>query len=91
MRVTIEEPGVKTDEAHQFPDHLSLIGRRSGLLNDQRFTDDIKHRHPRIQGALRILEHHLDLAAKRHDLIIRNAQEVDFPAAIVECDGPGIG
>jgi hypothetical protein len=52
-----------------------------------RFGDDVARRHARVQRGVRILEHHLQAAAERQQLLAAQAERVDA----VEPHGAGVG
>jgi hypothetical protein len=51
-------------------------------VDDERFLDDRLHPHPRIQRRIRILKHHLNLAAQRPQLPAGRPREIDDAASV---------
>ena len=55
-------------------------------MDNQGFANDVEHRHSRVQRAERILENHLNLAAKGHQSLALEGQEIDGRPSVVEDD-----
>lgn len=65
MRVAVDVLRVKPDEVEQLFDPLgSLATRYSVRMDSERFTDDVPHRHTRIQRGIRVLKDDLNVTTQ---------------------------
>src|SRR5690606_14328171 len=66
VRVAVDVLRVQADDVQQVLDLLAPVALGRHLRVDlEGLTDDVAHRHPRVQRGVRVLEHHLDVAADR--------------------------
>src|SRR2546422_4230122 len=77
MRIPV---GVLREQAHVRQDLAHPLGAPATLGDDpmhgQRLGDDLAHRHPRIERAVRVLEDHLHLAADRPQIVVAEKREI---------------
>jgi len=70
VRVAARVVGVEADEQHQFLDALAALGLRAEQPVDvERLADDVGDGHARVQGRIRVLEHHLHVAPVQVDVL----------------------
>ncbi len=65
VRISLERVLGKPNLIEQLPDLLVLLLVRSDLLDDQRLAQQSLHPHARIERRVGVLEHHLEIAARR--------------------------
>ena len=71
--------GVEADDLEQLPDPVEDLVLGDHLVHPQRGADDRADRVPRVQRGVRVLEDHLDLAAQRQHLPVRQVADVVRP------------
>src|SRR5262249_42717874 len=66
VRVAVDVLGVETDDVQQLLHPAAPVTPRGCLGMDvEGLTDDVTHRHPRVERGVRVLEHHLNVPAHR--------------------------
>ena len=75
------------DVQYRFPSRRPV----SYLVDDERLLQDLLHRHARVQGRKRILEHHLHLLAQWNQIGMWHVVQLMPAAAAPETHGPFIG
>ncbi len=61
---------------HRIYQLIRLFFLSHNSVSDQRFCNNIPHRHSRIQGSVRILEDHLHLFAKRFQFLLLHIRNI---------------
>jgi hypothetical protein len=80
----LRKRGSRPDEAHQLLRHVGPVVGVADLVDHERLAQDVEHRHPRAEGAERVLENILDSPPEAHQRLRVGTDDVDHRAAIVE-------
>ena len=87
VRVAVAVLGPQTDVLEELRDLLETLGRAEVLVDDERFCDDVVHRHLRVERRVRVLEDHLDLLAETLELA--SIETDQFPTVVLHRTGRG--
>ena len=85
VRVPVVVLGVQADPLQQLLDPVELLAPLDQVVHPQRGADDVAHRLPRVQGAVRVLEDDLQLPPERAQIPLLQPRDV----GALEQDLPG--
>ncbi len=71
MGVTVAGLRIEPDLHQRVDDRLLLFGLAADPMDAQAFADDLADTHAWAEAAIRVLEHHLHLAAQRAHVMLR--------------------
>ena len=91
VRITPQVADIQADDTDEILDPAGPFFGAAHTVNQQRFDDDVEHRHARIERSEGVLEDELHLSAIGEEFRVLQRGNIPWPAVVHEGDGSRIG